>query len=60
MEACVDDEDTSDSVEGSHEEVEVVSGEGGEGSEARLLPQVDTCDDHLVEEAADTFHVHVA
>lgn len=55
MGACVDDEDTSDSVGGSHEDVEVVNGEDGEGSEVHLLLQVDTCDDRLV--VADTFHV---
>ena len=64
MEACALDvvEDTSGSVEDSREEVEVVNGEDGEGSEGGDLDQLllllgGTCDDHLVEDVADTSHV---
>lgn len=64
MEACALDvvEDTSGSVEDSREEVEVVNGEDGEGSEGGDLDQLllllgGTCDDYLVEDVADTSHV---
>ena len=49
-------------MEDSREEVEVVNGEDGEGSEGGDLDQLllllgGTCDDHLVEDVADTSHV---